>query len=90
MGSMNFQSKFQVAPPDKGSFPLDHEGECKQFMLKYMICLGRNDNDNALCRVEAKDYLGCRMEHDLMARESWKKLGFAEQEDNSSNNKTNS
>lgn len=76
MGSMNFQSKFQVAPPDKGSFPLDHDGECKKFMLKYMICLGKNDNDNAQCRPEAKNYLGCRMDRDLMARESWKKLGF--------------
>ena len=29
MSVMNFQSTFRdVKPPDKGSFPLDHEGQC--------------------------------------------------------------
>lgn len=31
-----------VTPPLKGSFPLDHEGECKLSMLNYMICLHEN------------------------------------------------
>lgn len=42
--------KFVPTPPDKGSFPLDHEGECKKFYLKYMICLADNDHKNSACR----------------------------------------
>jgi len=28
-------------------------------------------------RESQSEYLGCRMDHDLMAREDWSKLGFA-------------
>jgi cytochrome c oxidase assembly protein subunit 19 len=81
MSSMTFgQKQFAPTPPDKGSFPLDHEGVCKQLMVKYMVCLSRNSNQNAQCRVEAKDYLECRMHHNLMAKEEWSKLGFTEEE----------
>ena len=41
-------------------------------------------NSASICREQAKDYLGCRMEKGLMAKEEWKKLGFkdsAEQKD---------
>jgi len=43
MSVMNFQSTFRdVKPPDKGSFPLDHEGQCScldacEVMLSWMI-----------------------------------------------------
>lgn len=70
------QKTFTPTPPDKGSFPLDHEGECKTSMLKYMLCLHDKSNDNSKCREEAKNYLGCRMDHQLMLREDWDKLGF--------------
>ena len=30
------QRIFQPKPPIQGSFPLDHEGECKKEMLEYM------------------------------------------------------
>lgn len=80
MSSMTFGQKlFTPSPPDKGSFPLDHEGQCKRFMLKYMLCLSNNNNDNGTCREEAKDYLGCRMDNQLMAREEWSNLGFNEE-----------
>lgn len=80
MASMTFNQKtFPVKPPDKGSFPLDHEGECREFMLSYMTCLQVNNNNNTLCRAAAKEYLGCRMEKQLMAKEDWKNLGFSEQ-----------
>lgn len=81
MSTISFgQKTFIPTPPDKGSFPLDHEGVCKQTMTKYMKCLFNNNSDNSMCRTEAKQYLGCRMENNLMAKEEWKKLGFSEDE----------
>ncbi|XP_019277950.1 cytochrome c oxidase assembly protein COX19 isoform X1 [Panthera pardus] len=66
--AMNFGSKsFQPRPPDKGSFPLDHFGECKSFKEKFMKCLRDNRFENALCRSESKDYLECRMERQVPA-----------------------
>lgn len=77
MSSATFGKKiFTPTPPDKGSFPLDHEGQCKRVMLQYMSCLTKNNNDNSFCRLEAKNYLACRMENNLMAKEEWSKLGF--------------
>lgn len=73
---MNRQKTIRPRPPDKGSFPLDHEGECKDFMKQYMQCLKRSGYDNGLCRSESKAYLRCRMERELMAQEDFKKLGF--------------
>ncbi|KAH6649953.1 hypothetical protein F5144DRAFT_478327 [Chaetomium tenue] len=64
-------------PPQRGSFPLDHDGECKHVMMSYLDCMkkvkGMNDNE---CRMLAKSYLGCRMDHNLMARDDFKNLGF--------------
>nr|XP_056722352.1 cytochrome c oxidase assembly protein COX19 [Euleptes europaea] len=75
--AMHFGSKsFKPKPPDKGSFPLDHFGECKAFKEKYMKCLRENGFENNLCRQESKEYLECRMDRQLMAREPLEKLGF--------------
>ncbi|XP_035961494.1 cytochrome c oxidase assembly protein COX19 isoform X3 [Halichoerus grypus] len=64
--AMNFGSKsFQPRPPDKGSFPLDHFGECESFKEKFMKCLRDNKFENALCRQESKAYLECRMERSV-------------------------
>ncbi|KAI8490699.1 hypothetical protein Bbelb_314920 [Branchiostoma belcheri] len=62
----------------KGSFPLDHGGECKEFMRKYMRCLRDNLGENTKCRVESKDYLECRMKNNLMAKEDLKNLGYGD------------
>ncbi|CAH0691926.1 unnamed protein product [Spodoptera exigua] len=70
------QKQFIPTPPDKGSFPLDHDGVCKVSMRKYMKCLLNNNGNNSMCRDEAKEYLGCRMDNNLMAKEDWSKLGF--------------
>jgi len=67
---------FRAKPPDKGSFPLDHDGECKEYMKRYMKCLRENDNGNHMCRAESKDYLQCRMDRQLMAKEEFGKLGY--------------
>lgn len=75
-----FSSKPNAKPPQKGSFPLDHDGECRNFMVKYMRCLMANNKDTTQCRQESKEYLNCRMERNLMSREDWKKLGFHEEE----------
>ncbi|XP_026480558.1 cytochrome c oxidase assembly protein COX19-like [Ctenocephalides felis] len=83
MSSMTFgQKSFIPTAPQKGSFPLDHEGQCKLFMIKYMRCLRENRNDNSKCRDEAQSYLGCRMDNELMAREDFAKLGFDKKEIN--------
>nr|XP_020441774.1 cytochrome c oxidase assembly protein COX19 [Monopterus albus] len=77
--SMNFSTKsFRPRPPDKGAFPLDHLGECKAFKEVFMKCLRDNSFDNSKCRLQSKDYLECRMDHQLMAREPLDKLGFKE------------
>lgn len=81
MSSFTFGNKiFTPTPPEKGSFPLDHEGQCKKSMLQYMLCLKSNKNNNSECRIEAKDYLQCRMDNQLMAKEDFSKLGFEDLE----------
>ncbi|CEJ93337.1 Putative Cytochrome c oxidase assembly protein COX19 [[Torrubiella] hemipterigena] len=66
-------------PPQRGSFPLDHDGECKTVMTSYLACMkkvrGVNKDE---CRDLAKAYLSCRMDNNLMARDEFKNLGFAD------------
>lgn len=77
MSAATFNQKvFKPTPPEKGSFPLDHEGLCRKLMVKYMLCLRDHQEDNSACREEARSYLGCRMDNNLMAKEDFKKLGF--------------
>ncbi|KFB45085.1 hypothetical protein ZHAS_00013003 [Anopheles sinensis] len=81
MTSMTFgQKKFIPTAPEKGSFPLDHGGQCRKLMLFYMRCLRENADDNSACRQESKAYLQCRMDNELMAREDFAKLGYGESE----------
>jgi len=76
-----------IKPPDKGSFPLDHDGECKEFMTKYMDCLKNNSKVTENCREESKAYLNCRMEKNLMKKEPWKLLGYKDSDDQTKGNK---
>jgi len=71
-------SRSNARPPERGIFPLDHEGECKLFMLEFLTCLQQNKSEHTLCRDKSKKYLECRMEHDLMAKEDLSKLGLGE------------
>ncbi|KAI9660825.1 MAG: Cytochrome c oxidase assembly protein cox19 [Trizodia sp. TS-e1964] len=67
-------------PPERGSFPLDHDGDCKSVMERYLSCLKREKGINEDgCRQLAKSYLQCRMDHNLMAKDDFKNLGFAPQ-----------
>lgn len=80
MNSSFSQKRLQYTPPEKGSFPLDHEGHCKKPMLRYFGCLRENRDNNSACQQQSKDYLECRMNNGLMAKESWEKLGFKSDE----------
>ncbi|RDX56248.1 hypothetical protein K466DRAFT_581383 [Polyporus arcularius HHB13444] len=68
---------FSVSAPDRGSFPLDHYGECKDFMKKYLDCLRKNGSNSSPCRHLNKDYLECRMSRGLMERDEWTNLGLS-------------
>lgn len=64
-------------PPERGSFPLDHDKECVLQMQRYLECMKLVKNENAPnCRLLAKEYLRCRMEHQLMDRDEWEHLGL--------------
>ncbi|ORY99845.1 cytochrome c oxidase assembly protein COX19-like protein [Syncephalastrum racemosum] len=69
-------------PPLFGSFPIDHEGECKEYMKQYMKCMKENKNNNGECRKLSRAYLQCRMDKNLMDKEDLNKLGFADLDDN--------
>ncbi|XP_002733356.1 cytochrome c oxidase assembly protein COX19-like [Saccoglossus kowalevskii] len=85
MSSMNFgQKSFTPRAPAKGSFPLDHDGECKALMTVYMQCLRRHQFENTKCRQQSKEYLECRMDKQLMAKEPLSKLGYSDFEDKKS------
>ena len=72
--------KIIVKPPDKGSFPIDHDNICVAFISTYLACL-RNKHISAFdCRREQRDYLQCRMDNQLMAKTTWDKLGFSQDE----------
>ncbi|KAL4930142.1 uncharacterized protein BDV17DRAFT_49402 [Aspergillus undulatus] len=74
-------------PPERGSFPLDHDGECKHLIQNYLKCLksqrGVNDEE---CRLLAKGYLACRMDKNLMAPDDFKNLGLVFDKDKGKGN----
>jgi len=67
------------SPPERGSFPLDHDAECKHLISSYLRCLKTQSTpgqNNEECRKLAKGYLACRMDHNLMAKDSMENLGL--------------
>lgn len=62
--------------PMKGSFPLDHLGECAPLAKLYSACVREHDGAAGQCRVLARRYLECRMEAGLMAQEQMAALGL--------------
>jgi cytochrome c oxidase assembly protein subunit 19 len=50
------------SPPVKGSFPLDHYGDCKKNMKLYMKCIAEAKGDVSICKHLSKAYLKCRMD----------------------------
>eukprot|EP00743_Colponemidia_sp_Colp-15_P007459 GILK01008060.1.p1 GENE.GILK01008060.1~~GILK01008060.1.p1 ORF type:complete len:128 (+),score=5.82 GILK01008060.1:42-425(+) len=65
-------------PPDKGSFPIDRDGQCTELMQAYMKCLKENNSWSVHCRDLSKQYLSCRMDNNLMVPETMERLGFGE------------
>ncbi|CAL8583348.1 Cytochrome c oxidase assembly protein cox19 [Xanthoria parietina] len=79
-GPGGLQKTSKPIPPERGSFPLDHDGECKPIIAGYLQCLRRARGTNEEgCRMLAKEYLKCRMEHNLMAPDELRNLGFADE-----------
>ncbi|KAH9493563.1 hypothetical protein DERF_014302 [Dermatophagoides farinae] len=77
---------FIPKPPAKGSFPLDHYGECKHLMKQYTECLRETGSKvTTKCQSIAREYLECRMDKDLMVKEDLKYLGFNTDDDKSQN-----
>ncbi|CAO1637548.1 unnamed protein product [Sympodiomycopsis kandeliae] len=72
-------STFKVTPPDRGSFPLDHDGECKHVIKEYMTCMKENKSESGKCRHLSKLYLQCRMENNLMEKDDMSNLGFRDE-----------
>ncbi|CRH03651.1 cytochrome c oxidase assembly protein COX19, putative [Plasmodium relictum] len=71
-----------VKKPDRGSFPLDHNNECTSIKNRYLKCLKENNNDHVSCREYSKQYFICRMDNNLLEKQSLNNLGFFENEIN--------
>jgi cytochrome c oxidase assembly protein subunit 19 len=79
MSSMSFSGGKQfVRPPQRGVFPLDHDSECKQPMQVYILCLKESRDMHHKCRDLSKDYLECRMNRELMAKEDLENMGYSD------------
>jgi cytochrome c oxidase assembly protein subunit 19 len=63
-----------ATPPEKGSFPIDHEGVCKDAALAFHRCLREASGVATACRTSVRAYLLCRMDHGLMTREDLARL----------------
>ncbi len=50
------------APPEKGSFPLDHDAECKIATKIYLQCLDKHELQVGNCKQEMRQYFQCRMD----------------------------
>ena len=46
----------------RGSFPLDHHGECKAVSQEFMACMARNKWKHHACAHASRAYLQCRMD----------------------------
>ncbi|VDN41516.1 unnamed protein product [Dibothriocephalus latus] len=81
VGATGFQyQRLKVNPPEKGSFPLDHQGICQSMRDVWITCMKESAWDSSKCRAEAASYLRCRMENNLMGQEEIQRLGFNEDE----------
>jgi len=47
-------------PPEKGSFPLDHDGECVAKEKDYMLCL-RKERSKKIRRENIRKWTNCSM-----------------------------
>ena len=73
---MNTARSLPPEPPARGSFPLDHGGQCKAEMLAFAACIRLHESAHHPCRDLSRSYLECRMQRGLMAPEDLNSLGF--------------
>ncbi|EEB06926.2 copper chaperone [Schizosaccharomyces japonicus yFS275] len=78
-GAGGVPGSLKKIPPERGSFPLDHYGECKEVMQRYLACLKANKTEQQKCRPLAKEYLQCRMDRELFGKDDMKNLGFKDE-----------
>ncbi|SBT43977.1 hypothetical protein POVWA2_048000 [Plasmodium ovale wallikeri] len=69
-----------IKKPDRGSFLLDHNSECTSIKNNYLKCLKEHSNDHVSCREFSKEYFICRMDKNLLEKQSLSDLGFSENE----------
>jgi len=63
--------------PILGSFPLDHEGDCKALVGEYLTCLKGPMGPNGGCKKLIKKYLECRIKNGLMDEiDDWRMVGL--------------
>ena len=72
-------------PPEKGSFPLDHGGECKPQADTFKKCMSEHGSRHAPCKSIAKLYFECCMNKNLMAQEDLSTMGFSVEQTNRMN-----
>ncbi len=63
-------------PPLNGSFPLDHHGDCKEFVKEYLACLQRSSEDQEPCLDLISKYLACRKEKGLLEEDDARAYGI--------------
>lgn len=68
-----------LGPAARGSFPLDHGGQCKAAADAYLACIRSPTTKQAHfeCKDLSRSYLECRMNKNLMAPEDLGTLGFS-------------
>ncbi|KAJ3027186.1 UNVERIFIED_CONTAM: Cytochrome c oxidase assembly protein cox19 [Siphonaria sp. JEL0065] len=76
----NFQrTNIKAIPPERGAFPLDIEGLCKNQFQEYMSCMNEQKRgDHKKCRDLSKAYIECRMNTNLMEKDKMENIGFHE------------
>lgn len=88
-GATRTTKSIPPTPPEKGSFPLDHEGRCKPEAQSYIRCLKMTKNDAKECLIFQQSYLKCRMENSLMTQQDFESLGFEKDLFNTKNSQAN-
>ncbi|UKK00678.2 hypothetical protein MACK_000752 [Theileria orientalis] len=78
--TVGVSKRIKPTPPDRGSFPLDHEGLCKNSSEKYLECIKSFNGNSTNCRSLASAYLKCRIENGLLHDEPLTNLGFRDTE----------
>uniref|UniRef100_A0A1D1ZD19 Cytochrome c oxidase assembly protein COX19 n=1 Tax=Anthurium amnicola TaxID=1678845 RepID=A0A1D1ZD19_9ARAE len=76
-GAFGGNRGLRPVPPEKGVFPLDHMHECDLEKKKYLACLKSSGYQSERCREFSKNYLQCRMNKNLMAKQDLSQLGFS-------------